>query len=185
MRNVYLAMPQTKDADNSRKIHDLLLQYCGDIQNGSVLILAGDPTAYDSVKNRLSRDSASVRVDVLPLHQIVSDLTMLENQRWTVVCLPDPELEPGPLREVLARVRDLHADRIVHIDCSGCRVSSGHPDSVAGWTLADSLALGFNRISAAEGIDQYEFNKSTYKSAPDWLNARHWANPELWGKHRW
>ncbi|WP_290652932.1 DUF6231 family protein [Aquisalimonas sp.] len=31
----------------------------------------------------------------------------------------------------------------------------------------------------------YGFDVGTYKTTPDWLNPRYWANPELWGKYRW
>lgn len=29
------------------------------------------------------------------------------------------------------------------------------------------------------------FDIRQYKNPPDWLNARHWAHPELWNKYRW
>ncbi|MFO7808749.1 DUF6231 family protein [Guyparkeria sp.] len=45
------------------------------------------------------------------------------------------------------------------------------------------VSLGFTRQAADEPI--YLFDIETYKRTPDWLNARHWANPELWGKYRW
>lgn len=35
------------------------------------------------------------------------------------------------------------------------------------------------------GPTLYHFDLYDYKRTPDWLNARNWANPELWNKHRW
>lgn len=45
------------------------------------------------------------------------------------------------------------------------------------------VSLGFTRQAAGDPV--YLFDIETYKHTPDWLNARNWANPELWGKYRW
>jgi hypothetical protein len=44
------------------------------------------------------------------------------------------------------------------------------------------LALGFERVyaSADSVINLYSHNIATYKSVPDWLNAKYWAHPERW-----
>jgi len=42
--------------------------------------------------------------------------------------------------------------------------------------------LGFMADSGDQG---YCFDIDHYKTTPDWLNPRHWANPELWDKYRW
>ena len=43
-------------------------------------------------------------------------------------------------------------------------------------------ALGFTQLStdASENIGLYYFDIETYKTVPDWLNARYWAHPERW-----
>ena len=72
----------------------------------------------------------------------------------------------------------MHALRLLHLDrCER-------------WSFADSLALGFSQVSnpAASGdsvFTAFEFELHTYKQIPDWLNAKNWANPELWDKHSW
>lgn len=43
-------------------------------------------------------------------------------------------------------------------------------------------ALGF-MLSASNGTDNkriHYYDLDTYKTVPDWLNARHWAHPERW-----
>ena len=52
-------------------------------------------------------------------------------------------------------------------------------------SAARFFAFGFRRIvrsepaiGPGERCTWYEFRLSHYKSAPDWLNARFWANPE-------
>ncbi len=45
----------------------------------------------------------------------------------------------------------------------------------------DFLAFGMQRLAEAEdGHLLYLFDLHTYKPAPDWLNAKYWAHPELW-----
>jgi hypothetical protein len=45
----------------------------------------------------------------------------------------------------------------------------------------DFLAFGMQRLAEADdGRLLYLFDLHTYKPAPDWLNARFWAHPELW-----
>jgi hypothetical protein len=43
-------------------------------------------------------------------------------------------------------------------------------------------ALGFT-LSAADTMEDrrlYDYDLATYKTVPDWLNARYWAHPERW-----
>jgi len=77
---------------------------------------------------------------------------------------------------LLARLRDLHARRIILL------VDHAHCD----WTGLDITALGFSRLrdwSTEHAL--YGFDIGTYKTTPDWLNPDYWANPELWDRHRW
>lgn len=76
---------------------------------------------------------------------------------------------------VLSRVRDLHAARVLLLTPS------------RGAIRADLLALGMERVHTGDGGEHalYAFDLGHYKRTPDWLSARHWAHPELWGKYRW
>ncbi|MFP4252452.1 MAG: DUF6231 family protein [Guyparkeria sp.] len=58
---------------------------------------------------------------------------------------------------------------------------AGHP--VGGEIDRNMVSLGYTRQRGDEPM--YLFDIETYKRTPDWLNARNWANPELWGKYRW
>ncbi|WP_019626561.1 DUF6231 family protein [Thioalkalivibrio sp. ALJT] len=57
------------------------------------------------------------------------------------------------------------------------------------WGLNDFLALGYRRDPDAEAVlpdhAVYRTSLYDYKLTPDWLNARFWANPEMWDKARW
>ena len=43
-------------------------------------------------------------------------------------------------------------------------------------------ALGFTLCAtdAANNVNMYGYDLDTYKTVPDWLNARFWAHPERW-----
>lgn len=83
---------------------------------------------------------------------------------------------PG-LKNLLSGLRDVHAETVLHV------VASNY-DRKDGWSINDSLAMGFyvveNLNSAQQAIALYEFNIQSYKSSPQWLNAAHWAHPERW-----
>ena len=54
----------------------------------------------------------------------------------------------------------------------------------AGCALDDGAfrALGFtlSATDTAANLRIYYYDLATYKTVPDWLNARYWANPERW-----
>ncbi|MEX0430525.1 DUF6231 family protein [Spiribacter insolitus] len=82
--------------------------------------------------------------------------------------------------QLVGRLRDLHADRVLVI-------ASAEADGQLG--RQELIGLGFQRWASSQDRDGrrrwYEFDIAHYKVTPDWLNARHWANPELWDKYRW
>ncbi|MES1953505.1 DUF6231 family protein [Salinisphaera hydrothermalis] len=57
------------------------------------------------------------------------------------------------------------------------------------WSTREFLGLGFRRLRCNTPIEShywlYRYAIHDYKITPDWLNSRHWANPEQWDKHRW
>ena len=126
-----------------------------------------------------------------------TDFGFLGQRRWPLACLLLPRIKKPLLIRLLASLRDLHADRVIHLE--NCQTISSMDGAAASlgdcpaedqvWTLSDSLALGFSQCDSVTDenlrLNLFEFDIRTYKPAPDWLNARHWAHPERWGKHRW
>lgn len=53
--------------------------------------------------------------------------------------------------------------------------------------LTAALAMGFEKVAAwhESQLTLYLFQLYAYKSPPEWLNSRYWANPELFDKFRW
>lgn len=83
-------------------------------------------------------------------------------------------------QHLLGRLRDLCTPRLaVLVDLNQCE-----------WSVADLLAFGLVRIhhydiGQTQPVALYHYNIDTYKKTPDWLNAKNWANPELWNKFWW
>lgn len=82
---------------------------------------------------------------------------------------------------LIARMRDVHTRRFC--------VALGGVDAGHRWTAAELVAMGLTHWSS-EGagdaaLEIFGFDLGTYKATPEWLNARHWAHPEHWGKYRW
>lgn len=118
----------------------------------------------------ITNDTAPPEVDLGDLiyraaaeDEVVIEL-IVEMDEWTKAISP-----------FLAALRDrLNRPLIVH---------PGEGHRVGGPVDQQLVSLGFTR-QAADG-PVYLFDIETYKRTPDWLNARHWANPELWDKYRW
>ena len=82
---------------------------------------------------------------------------------------------------LMASLRDVHARRL-------CVVLGAH-DGEQRWQAPQLIAMGLSHWSSESvneaTVEIYGFDLGTYKTTPDWLNARHWAHPEHWGKFRW
>lgn len=85
---------------------------------------------------------------------------------------------------VIARLRDVLARRLCVLVATEKSTGS---DTI--WSDAELSAFGFTLLSRFEENGKqaslYGFDIASYKQTPDWLNPRHWAHPELWGKFRW
>ncbi|MHA7835400.1 MAG: DUF6231 family protein [Algiphilus sp.] len=90
---------------------------------------------------------------------------------WLQTAAEDERLE----RE-LAALRDLYAQAVLALADAHC------PLAPPQWR-----SLGFlpHWHDEKAGLTLQGFNLYDYKHRPDWLNAKHWANPDLWDVYRW
>jgi hypothetical protein len=83
---------------------------------------------------------------------------------------------------LVAALRDRYAKRF-------CVVVAEPRQDGGAWTANDLRALGLAQWAQQPTPDAvlraFGYDVATYKETPDWLNARHWAHPELWDKYRW
>ncbi|MGM0553806.1 MAG: DUF6231 family protein [Pseudomonadota bacterium] len=101
--------------------------------------------------------------------------------RVPLILLPDTlsALDITTAQQLLGGLRDRWADEVLIL----------HRRDDKRWSLNDFLALGFRHDPEAEEAAPdhavYRTSLYDYKLTPDWLNARFWANPEMWDKRRW
>lgn len=86
---------------------------------------------------------------------------------------------------LLARLRDLYTKKLLIVVPIGDEWS----EHQSRWQETELLALGFI-VKARLRFDEkpvhvYAFDIATYKTTPDWLNSKYWANPQLWDKYWW
>ncbi|QGM21629.1 hypothetical protein GJ672_04665 [Spiribacter sp. 2438] len=90
------------------------------------------------------------------------------------------EWPAGTLPSLVSRLRDILARRVVIL---------ARADDGGELNRGALVGLGFHRLGLSQDDSGrrrwYEFDMAHYKVTPDWLNSRHWANPELWDKYRW
>jgi len=105
----------------------------------------------------------------------------LANQRYDLAIFVDC-LEHLPKRnglELLGSIRNLNTSRMaVLVDLDACE-----------WLTTDfyALALQVSERFQRDGqtLTLFTYDLLQYKQVPDWLNARFWANPEMFGKYWW
>ena len=81
--------------------------------------------------------------------------------------------------QLLGGIRNLNASRIaVLIDLKACD-----------WLATDFYALALQVSDRFERDEQtltlFTYDLLDYKQVPDWLNAKFWANPQMFGKYWW
>lgn len=93
-----------------------------------------------------------------------------------IACLPTAQNQ-REARQLIAALRDLLARQLLVFV----------PENLLEDTTL--LGLGLTRQAhfevAGEHWQAWSYDIRTYKSVPDWLNPKFWANPENWNKFRW
>lgn len=131
-----------------------------------------------SIGLNLANDSSDLNIQFRHFNaSAFLNLPFQQRYDLAIVRLNGPELQQLNTQQkmqLIVRLRDLWAKRIV----------------IFAERLDEKLmrALGFQQLFDYALIEQQSvwlFNILNYKHVPDWLNAKHWANPENWDKYRW
>lgn len=80
--------------------------------------------------------------------------------------------------EWLGLIRNCYTQHMIVI----CEIDAAVRQS---WELADFLALGMQRVAMTHHHQIFSYAIENYQPNHDWLNSRHWANPENYDKYRW
>jgi hypothetical protein len=123
---------------------------------------------------------SGIRIHVVSADDLDPDVGDQRRYDAAVVCRVLEHLEAADGRRLLARLRDVVAPWVgVVID----------PARAAGWSYGDFIALGFVREAsfARDGAirEVHVHHLHDYRPTPDWFGPDHWANPNLWDRHRW
>ena len=114
----------------------------------------------------LFRALASARFDFVYLSATLEKLSHREGER------------------LLARLRDLHTPRFALL-----LPLTPNPDDASHWQEQELFAFGLTRLglygAGERRLGLYGYDLDHYKTTPDWLNPRFWANPERWDKAWW
>lgn len=120
-------------------------------------------------------DSELTRAPAAPLS------AELASRRYDLALIADC-LEQLPKRDglqLLGGIRNLNASRIavlVDLDASDWLATDFY-------ALALQIAARFKRDK--QTLTLFTYDMFDYKQVPDWLNAKFWANPQMFGKYWW
>ena len=138
------------------------------LRDGRAIVLVADPEHADNLPD-------------VEQETVAAFLAHPPEARVPLVLLPDTlsALDITTGQQLLGGLRDRWGDEVLIL----------HRRDDERWTLNDFLALGFRHDPEAEEAAPdhavYRTSLYDYKLTPDWLNARFWANPEMWDKRRW
>lgn len=156
----------------SKDLHNDLAQLLKEIQPNSLLLI-GDAAELQSI------DSVA-EVEQISTADSLSALEGLGRFDLVIVLGALNSLDKKHGEQLLGSLINLHSKRLLlsHQPCDE-------------WPLQDLLAFAMSELSHypadADTPEQqlFEYNIFSYKSVPDWLNNKFWANPKMWDKERW
>jgi len=86
---------------------------------------------------------------------------------------------------LIARLRDVYTQRLLVLT----RLEETTREDPGRWTRHELMALGLRMIGPCTHRSRtwglFHFDIFDYKTTPEWLNPRHWANPQMWDRRRW
>lgn len=93
------------------------------------------------------------------------------------IAVLDSHADAREARQIIAAMRDLLARQLLVFV----------PENLLDGTTLIGLGLTRQAQYELEGKNwqAWTYDIRTYKSVPDWLNPKFWANPENWNKYRW
>ncbi|WP_455210122.1 DUF6231 family protein [Kaarinaea lacus] len=143
----------------------------------------------DAIKEYLAQQPQCqmVIIDVAALG-VSKVMEQLEKQSvfdFAIVANSIEHLDSASAEHLLARLRDIQTKKLLLV----VPIGTQWENHASYWEETDLLALGFilkaNITVNKKPLHIYAFDIATYKTTPDWLNNKYWANPELWDRFWW
>lgn len=168
--------------DTDSRIQSILFNVLKESQPKSMLLIGNTANFYTSEYLRHQPDCATKELPA------ISAAREIEKNKIYDFALLSNALEYMDKQQagiLIASLRDIHSKKLVIITPIG----NSWPGLTSYWEETDLLSYGFI-LKAQYKINNnplhvYAYDIANYKSTPDWLNSKHWANPEEWNKHWW
>lgn len=158
--------------------HLLLERVIRDFQEDQAINTPGLPTLISS-DAALCSAAEGVGGQVISPSQATPEYFGSERMPVAIVDAMAEFTAPQQAITLISQLRDIYAMQVLVI-------AQGTNAPLDRATLT---SLGFHRwqssLHAADKRTWFIFDLAHYKVTPDWLNPKHWANPELWDKYRW
>lgn len=108
--------------------------------------------------------------------EVLASASQHSRRELAIACLA-PESDARQGRQLIAVMRDLLARQLLVFV----------PENLLDDTTLIGLGLTRQARFEVDGLhwQAWSYDIRSYKSVPDWLNPRFWANPENWNKYRW
>lgn len=142
----------------------------------SILLIDPNPGALPPA---LLNHLPECQVTHLPVEHL-SELQHLQRHDLGILANTLEQLDRNMAGMLLARMRDCNSRRFVALVPMGDRWHN----QISYWDLGDLLGYGLSVMARyqVDGKPLYlcQYAIETYKTTPDWLNSKFWANPERW-----
>lgn len=124
-------------------------------------------------------------ITALGVHKTLEMLNLQDIFEFGIVADSIEHLNKTSAEHLLARLRDIHTKKLLII----VPISKQWKNHTSYWEETDLLALGFILKAKLTVKDKpvhvYAFDITSYKTTPEWLNSKYWANPDLWNRYWW
>ncbi|WP_455203829.1 DUF6231 family protein [Kaarinaea lacus] len=141
-----------------------------------------------STKNILQdyiRSHPDCKADYYKPNEALPELQKDVSYDFALVANTLEHLDTNEANHLLANLRDIHSKKLVVI----VPIGTDWREHKSYWQETDLLALGFLLKGSYKvnnlPVHIYAFDIENYKTTPDWLNNRYWANPENYDKYWW
>lgn len=157
-----------------------LVQLLAAAKPSSILNLGPEAEIFSSYVT-----DSGCRLVTIPAADVTTRLANIGRFDFAFVARVIEHLPKAQGAGVIAALRDVHAARLV----AAIPLGSAWAGHASHWEPGDLFALGLRALreypTGEKTVQLFEFDIAQYKNTPDWLNSKHWANPDLFDKFRW
>jgi len=169
---------QGRSSGKSTELETLVDKY----RPASILIVGSAGNKF--IADYLSRHP-DCSVDALDGDEILKRLDSLGKYDLALVSHVLEHMDKVTAGMLISKLRDLHSGCLVML----VPMEPDSPNHPSHWQEGELFGYGLVYIGTLSEDDTrmhiYAFDIATYKTTPDWLNSKYWANPELFGKYWW